>query len=211
MKTLKHHILTLLLCSFALAASAQVNYDIHSTTVSESFDSKDKLTSRRIWASGVRNNEVLNLEMVVDGQNKVTELTINENLVKSPAVKEYKPLTDFVLDYVSKDVKEVTGEVTVGKAVATRFRTDDEPLSESDRMTEAEDKKMVMQLIKSELIKDALIDNPEVFDFMLTFDSLYINAKKQDDAIFKKYSELYRNNTAVPITNGTYFQITQSL
>ncbi|MFK7947083.1 MAG: hypothetical protein AB8G11_05815 [Saprospiraceae bacterium] len=201
MNTIKH-VLSLILLFVSITVFAQSSaYDIHNTTVSEKFNDKDELQSRRIWASGVRDDEVLNMDITVDANNIVKELTINDQKIMPPMVSEFKELTNFVIKYVDGEVQY--------QPVDTKKTTTERPEVEGE-ITE-DDKRALMDLIKENLIKDELIDNPKVFDFMLTYDSLYINAKKQDQAVFKKYSALYERNSAIPLSRGTSFQITQTL
>lgn len=200
MNTLKH-VLSLLLLLSSITIFAQSGYDIHNTTVSEKFNSENELQSRHIWASGVRDEEVLNMEITVDANNNVKELIINEKEIASPMFPAFKDLTNYVIKYVDGEVQY--------KPVDTKKTTTEKPVTEGE-ITD-DDKRALMDLIKNQLIKDELVDNPKVFDFMLTYDSLYINAKKQEETVFKKYKDLYERHSAVPLSRGTYFQITQTL
>lgn len=199
MNTLQH-VLSLLFVLSSIAVFAQSGYEIDNTTVSEKFNSENVLQSRHIWASGVRDKEVLNIDMVVDANDVVKELTINDKEIMPPMFPAFKGLTDYVINYVDNEVQSTpTNETT----------TKDEP-AEKDKLTEG-DKRALMDLIKEELINDELIDNPKVFDFMLTYDSLYINAKKQEQTVFEKYKALYEKYSDAPISRTAYFQITQTL
>lgn len=199
MNTIKH-VLSLLFLLSSITVFAQSGYEIYTTTVSEKFNSEEELKSRRIWASGVRNEEVLNLDFTVDAKNTVTELIINEKNVPAVMIKEYKPMIDYVIKYVDGQVENEPAKTTT---------TTKEP-ADKDKLTES-DKRALMDLIKTELITDKLIDNPDVFDFMLTYDSLYINAKKQDATVFQKYKDLYDKYSDTPLSRTTFFQITQTL
>ncbi len=203
MKTLKG-LLCLCLLTFAYAATAQLNYEIHTTTTSEKFDKDGKLISRHLWSSGVQDNEVLNVDIIVDNHNFVKELTVNDGKINPLMLKEYKMLTDFVINYIDQDIQTAP---TDGSSKTSRI-VSEEPTGE--KLTE-EDKRALMALIKDELIKDALIDNPKVFDFLLTSEHLYINAKKQEEAVFIKYKNLYDKYSDIPLSKTTYFQMTQSL
>jgi len=200
MKILQH-VLSLLLLLSSITAFAQSNYEIQSTTVSEKFDSENVLKSRRIWASGVRDKEVLNIDMVVDANNIVKELTINDKEIIPPRFSIFKGLTNYVIQYVDNEANSTP--------TSEQITREDEP-AENEKLTES-DQRGLMDLIKQELINDELIDNPKVFDFMLTYDSLYINAKKQEQTIFKKYKDLYEKYSDAPLARTAYFQITQTL
>lgn len=191
------------LLTASYGAIAQSDYEIFTTTTSEKFDSEGKLVSRHLWASGVQGEEIINVDIIVDPNNKVKELTVNDNEVKPPMFKEYKSITDYVIAYIDQDIETAP---TDGSSKTTLVG---EPADE-DKATKS-DKKALMNLVKDELVNDKLIDNPDVFDFMLTFDSLYINAKKQDEAVFKKYKALYEKYSTIPLAKTTYFQITQTL
>lgn len=200
MKTLKYS-LSLLFILFVATIYAQSGYEIHNTTVTEKFDSDDVLQSRQIWASGVRDGEVLNMDFTVDANNALQKLIINEKEMPASMFPALKPLTDYVVKYIEEDVQNSTKESEITSA---------EKSSEKDKLTD-DIRRRIVDLIKKELIKDELIENPEVFDFMLTYDSLYINAKKQEAAVFEKYKSLYERYTDGVMTSGTSFQITQSL
>lgn len=201
MKNTLQNVLLLLILFVSISASGQENYEIHSSTVSEKFNSENELQSRHIWATGVQAEEILNIDMTVDVNNKIKELIINDKTILPVMAKEYKAITDYVIAYVDGNVQTAP---TDGSSTTTK-----EPAAE-DKMTDS-DRRALMSLIKAELIKDELIDNPNVFDFMLTFDSLYINAKKQEDAVFTKYKALYDKHSDIPISKITYFQMTQTL
>lgn len=200
MNTFKH-VLSLLLVLSSMTVFAQSGYEIYNTTVSEKFNSDNELQSRHIFASGVRDGVVLNMDFTVDANNIVKELTINDKELPTPMFSAFKGLTDYVIKYVDNEVKDTPAN----EQVATK----EEP-AEKDKLTE-DDKRALMDLIKEELLNDKLIDNPKVFDFMLTYDSLYINAKKQEQTVFEKYKALYEKYSDTPISRTTYFQITQTL
>ena len=200
MNTFKH-VLSLLLVLSSMTIFAQSGYEIYNTTVSEKFNSDNELQSRHIFASGVRDGAVLNMGFTVDANDVVTELIINDKELPASMFSAFKGLTDYVIKYVDNEVKDTPAN----EQVATK----EEP-AEKDKLTE-DDKRALMDLIKEELLNDKLINNPKVFDFMLTYDSLYINTKKQEQTIFEKYKALYEKYSDAPISRTTYFQITQTL
>ena len=159
--------LILLMLSASVVAFAQSGYDIQQTTVTEAFNSNDELQSRNIIANGVRDKEALNIDLTVDSKNTVQALRINDQIISPELFAAFKSLTDYVILYVDE-------EATAGTTTAATTTTS------SAGITAKYDKAALVDIIKTALINDRLIDNPKVFDFMLTHDSLYINAKKQE-------------------------------
>lgn len=82
----------LLLCFFLISTAtfAQTNYEIHTTSTSEKFDSDGNLKSRRIFSSGVHGDEIVNVEMILSPTNTLMELTINDEVIMPLMFKEYK-------------------------------------------------------------------------------------------------------------------------
>lgn len=198
------HVLSVLFLLVSITLFAQAEYEIYTTTISEKFNSEKELQSRRIWTSGTQDKTIFNIDLTVDANNIVRQLTINDAEIIPPRFQDYKDLTEYIIKYIDGEVLNIpTAEKSKTKV------TREEP-AEGDKATDS-DKRALMDLIKVELIKDKLIDNPQVFDFMLTFDSLYINAKKQEQEVFEKYQALYGKYSVVSLSNGTYFQITQTL
>lgn len=180
--------------------------EIYSSSTRNKFNANGDVTQTLIFASGVKNGEVLNVEIILDPAKVITQLKINDKPVIKPRYAEYKKLTDYV-------IAEVTQEPTGKEQTTTRSEIILQPGEEppkADRLTD-DDRRKVMDLIKNELIKDKLISDPKVFDFMLTFDALYINAKKQPQTIFEKYKSFYQKHADIKLTRNTYFQMTQQL
>ena len=190
--------LILLILSASVVAFAQSGYDIQQTTVTEAFNSDDELQSRNIIANGVRDKEALNIDLTVDSKNTVQALRINDQIISPELFAAFKSLTDYVILYVDE-------EATAGTTTAATTTTS------SAGITAKYDKAALVDIIKTALINDQLIDNPKVFDFMLTHDSLYINAKKQEQVVFERYKRLHDAHTNMPLQQSTYFQITQTL
>ena len=190
--------LILLMLSASVVAFAQSGYDIQQTTVTEAFNSNDELQSRNIIANGVRDKEALNIDLTVDSKNTVQALRINDQIISPELFAAFKSLTDYVIQYVDE-------ETTAGTTTAATTTTS------SAGITAKYDKAALVDIIKTALINDRLIDNPKVFDFMLTHDSLYINAKKQEQVVFERYKRLHDAHTNMPLQQSTYFQITQTL
>lgn len=197
----------LLLCFFLISTAtfAQTNYEIHTTSTSEKFDSKGNLKSRRIFSSGIHGDEIVNVEMILSPTNALMELTINDEVIMPLMFKEYKILTDYIISYINKEeqprpAKEVSQTTKI---------VSDDPANEN-QMTD-DDRRRLMNLIKEQLITDNLIENSDVFDFLITGTVLYINGKEQDNAIFIKYKAIYDKYSEVALTKTTYFQITQTL
>ena len=191
--------LILLMLSVSAVAFAQSGYDIQQTTVTEAFNSNNELQSRSISVNGVRDKEALNIDLTVDSKNTVQTLRINDQIISPELFSAFKSLTDYVIQFV--DEEEATAATTTA---ATTTAT-------SSDLTAKYDKATLVDIIKAALINDQLIDNPKVFDFMLTHDSLYINAKKQEQVVFERYKRLHDAHTNMPLQQSTYFQITQTL
>jgi|AntRauTorckE5430_2_1112549.scaffolds.fasta_scaffold09844_3 hypothetical protein len=198
----------LLLCFFfiSVAVSAQpTNYDIHTTSTSEKFDSEGNLKSKRIFSSGVHDEEIVNVEMILSPTNSLMKLTINDESIMPLMFKEYRILTDYIISYVNQEELPL---VPKGVSQTTKVVSDD-PANEN-QLTD-EDRRALMNLIKDELVKDNLIENLDVFDFLITSTALYINGKQQEDTIFTKYKAIYDKYSEVKLSKTTYFQITQTL
>lgn len=136
MNTIKHGLSLLFLLS-TITIFAQSGYEIHNTTVSEKFNNENKLQSRHIWASGVRDEEILNVDFIVDANNVVKELTINDKVIAPPMFSAFKDLTNYVVKYIDGEIENP--------------KTKTNP-TEKEKLTES-DKKALMDLIKNELIK----------------------------------------------------------
>ncbi len=188
----------LLMLSFSVVAFAQSGYEIQQTTVTEQFNSDSELQSRHISANGVRDKEALNIDLTVDSKNTVQALTLNGKAISPELFSAFKSLTDYVIQYVAE-------EPTVAIVAEASF---DGPLMDN---TAKYDRVELAEIIKKSLLADKLVDNPKVFDFMLTHDSLYINAQKQEQLIFERYKRLHDAHTNMPLTKGTYFQLSQTL
>ena len=197
----------LLLCFFLISTAtfAQTNYEIHTTSTSEKFDSKGDLKSRRIFSSGIHGDEIVNVEMILSPTNTLMELTINDEVIMPLMFKEYKILTDYIISYINKEEQPREAQQV---SQTTKIVSDD-PANEN-QMTD-DDRRRLMNLIKEELIADDLIENSDVFDFLITGTVLYINGKEQDNAVFVKYKAIYDKYSEVALTKTTYFQITQTL
>jgi hypothetical protein len=198
----------LLLCFFliSVAAFAQpTNYEIHTTSTSEKFDSDGNLKSKRIFSSGVHGEEIVNVEMILSPSNSLMELTINEENIMPLMFKEYRILTDYIISYINK---EELPPVPKGVSQTTKIVSDD-PANEN-QLTD-EDRRGLMNLIKDELVKDNLIENLDVFDFLITSTALYINGQQKEEAVFIKYKAIYDKYSEVKLSKTTYFQITQTL
>ena len=59
------------------------------------------------------------------------------------------------------------------------------------------------EVIKSELVKDKLVDGT-AYEYRLTAKKLFINGKKQSKKIFNKYSGLHKENNIKLDKNGEY-------
>jgi putative lipase involved disintegration of autophagic bodies len=197
----------LLLCFFLISTAtfAQTNYEIHTTSTSEKFDSKGELKSRRIFSSGIHGDEIVNVEMILSPTNVLMELTINDEVIMPLMFKEYKILTDYIISYINKEEQPAAAK----QVSQTTKIVSDNPANEN-QLTD-DDRRRLMNLIKEQLITDNLIENSDVFDFLITGSALYINGKQQEDTIFVKYKAIYDKYSEVPLTKTTYFQITQTL
>ncbi|NJN77072.1 MAG: hypothetical protein HC803_01045 [Saprospiraceae bacterium] len=198
----------LLLCFvlISLTTLAQpTNYEIHTTSTSEKFDSKGNLKSLRIFSSGVHGEDIVNVEMILSPTYKLIELSINEEAIMPLMFKEYKILTDFIIDYVKQENEPATPKVV---SQVTKIVSDDP--SKENQLSD-DDRRSLMNLIKQELISDDLIGKSDVFDFLITSTALYINGKQQDEPIFLKYKSIYDKYSEVQLSKTTYFQITQTL
>ena len=181
--------------SVSVVAFAQSDYDIQQTTVTETFNNDNELKSRSISVNGVRDKETLNIDLTVDSKNTVQTLRINDQIISPELFSAFKSLTDYVIQFVDEEATAMTATT----------------VSPSSDITAKYDKAALVDIIKAALINDQLIDNPKVFDFMLTHDSLYINAKKQEQVVFERYKRLHDAHTNMPLQQSTYFQITQTL
>ncbi len=181
--------------------------EVLSSSKYDYFDSNNQLKSSKVYASCLQGDRTLQVEMHLNKNNFITDLKINDKDIAKPRIASYKNITDVILAEVNGDDAPTT-EKEITKTKTTVQRPTDPT---SNKQLTPEQRKSLMLLIKKQLIADKLLENTEVFDFMLTFDSLYINAKKQPQTIFEQYRDLYNANTDVPIVNGTYFQITQTL
>ncbi len=197
MKTFKTLFLVLILLS-SVSVFGQINFEIFSTTVSTQYDSKGDLESTRIWASGVRGEDILNVDVRINTKKQIIELMVNDQNIIKPRFGEYQELVNVIVKYVENELQPSpkSNDVTPGPAP-------EQQLSEDDR-------RRIAEFIRSELLADTLIDDPEVFDFLLTGDSLYVNAKKQPKNMFIKYKEIYEEYATIPLTPTTFFQLTQS-
>jgi hypothetical protein len=197
----------LLLCFFLISVGtfAQTNYEIHTTSTSEKFDSDGNLKARKIFSSGIHGEEIVNVEMALSPTNSLIRLTINDEVIMPLMFKEYKILTDYIISYVNKEEEPF---VAKGVSQTTKIVSDD-PANEN-QLTD-DDRRRLMSLIKDELVKDNLIENLDVFDFLITSTALYINGKEQQEAIFIKYKAIYDKYSEVKLSKTTYFQITQTL
>lgn len=181
--------------------------EVLSSSKYDYFDSNNQLKSSKIHASCVQGNKTMQIEMKLDKNNFITDLKIDDKVIAKPRISSYRNLTDVILAEVNADDVPVTEKETTRTKTLVQRPTD----PTSDKQLTPEQRKSLMMIIKKQLMADKLLENTEVFDFMLTFDSLYINAKKQSQIVFEQYRDLYNANTDVPIVNGTYFQITQTL
>lgn len=202
MKMLKNVFLLLFLC-LSISVSAQVDYDISTIIVDEKFDSKQQLVARKIRSYGTQKAEELNVEIIVNTSNAVKELTVNGKKVMPLMFKEYRILTDYVINYADTERElEKPKANAVVKVVGQNLK---EKLSESKKQT-------LLDTIKKELINDRMIENEsQPFDFSMTGNYLFLNGEKQADAIFKKYKQVYDRLCDIPLSKTTYFQITQTL
>lgn len=202
MRMLKNTLLILFLF-LSLSVSAQVEYDISTIIVDEKFNSKQKLIARKIRSYGTQGTEDLKVEIIVNPNNAVKELTINDKKVMPLMFKEYRFLTDYVISYADTEQElEKPKANAVVKVVGQNLQ---QKLNENE-------KQVLLDTVKKELIDDKMIDNESTpFDFSLTGNYLFLNGQKQDDIIFQKYKQVYDRLCEIPLSKTTYFQITQTL
>lgn len=197
------NVFLLLFLFLSVAASAQVNYDIKKITIDEKFDNRNKLIARTIRSKGTQGEEILQVEVVVNPTNQVKSLIINNEIVMPLMIREYKILTDYIINYADTDreLERPKGNASV-KVVGQNLK---EKLTESD-------KKILLTTVKKELLDDSILKvNNEPFDFSLTVNYLFFNGQKQETHIFLKYKKVYEGLCDIPLSKTTYFQITQML
>lgn len=202
MKTLKN---TLLLFSLFLSitVSAQIDYDISNIIVDEKFDNKSRLIARTIRSYGKQGEEELKVRIIVNPKNAVKELTVNDKKIMPLMFKEYRFLTDYVINYADREhVFEKPKGNAVTKVVGQNLKT---------KLTK-DDEELLLKTMKKELLNDGIIsaDN-EPFDLSLTGNDLFINAQRQEKQVFQKYKGIYDKLSNIPLSKTTYFQITQTL
>lgn len=202
MKILKN-VFLLLISFLSISVSAQVDYDISTIIVDEKFDSKQELIARKIRSYGTQQEESLKVEIIVDPNNRVKELIVNEKKIMTLMLKEYRILTDYVINYA--DTERELEKPKANAVVKVVGQNLDAKLTESDKLT-------LLDTIKKELINDQIVGNEsEPFDFSLTGHALFINGKRQEEDIFNKYKQIYDRLAEIQLSKTTYFQITQTL
>lgn len=199
---LQNALLLSILC-FALSASAQPDYDIATVTIDEKFDNNDELIARKIRSTGSQNGQELRVEITVDPNNIVKELIVNEKKVMPLMFKEYRILTDYVINYADTERELEKPKANAVVKVVGQHLT--KKLSESE-------KQMILGLLKKELINDGMLtDESEPFDFSMTGNYLFFNGERQSEATFHKYKAIYDEYCEIQLSKTTYFQITQTL
>lgn len=199
---LKNALLLSMLC-FAFSAFAQTDYDISTVIVDEKFDNNDRLIARKIRAVGLQNEQELKVEITVDPHNIVKELVVNNKKVMPLMFKEYRILTDYVINYADTERELEKPKANAVVKIVGQHLT--KKLSESEKQT-------ILGILKKELIHDGMLaDESEPFDFSMTGNYLFFNGKRQSDAIFLKYKAIYDNYCEIQLSKTTYFQITQTL
>lgn len=205
MITKKSFVLLLLLITSIVTCFAQTGYEITHTSISEKFNHKDVLISKRIWATGKQGESDFSVELIINPKGRVMNLTINEEKIKPLFFKEYRLLTDYLIDYVKKEQEYVEPVQTRG---LVRVVSDDPNVS---KLLTDDIKKQLITNFKKELIADNLVENISIFQLMITSSALYINGIQQPESTFLKYKSIYDQYSPVPLSKKTYFQIMQSL
>lgn len=187
----------------SIAASAQVDYDISMITVDEKFDNQQQLIARTIRSYGTQGDENLRVEIIIDPKNTVKKLIVNDKKVMPLMFKEYRILTDYVINYADTERElEKPQANAIVKVVGQNL---------TEKLTE-NDKKLLLDTIKKELIGDEMLsDESQPFDFSLTGNDLFFNGTRQTNEVFKKYKNLYDRLANIQLSKTTYFQITQTL
>lgn len=67
--------------------------------------------------------------------------------------------------------------------------------------------KHFMEVLTNELLRDQLISDKEDFEFQFKDGKLYINGKKQSNAVYKKYKNLYEKTTGNNLNEDGNFRI----
>lgn len=94
-----------------------------------------------------------------------------------------------------------------------KMRVDEDKMREQEaqmRKQEAEMREQMdlfMEVLVSELIRDKLISDIDDYEFQFKNKKLYINGKKQPDAVFKKYKKLYEKATGKNLDDNRNFRI----
>jgi hypothetical protein len=202
---IKKSLLLFGLIIFSLLGFAQTNYEIETTSTSENFNSKGELISKRVWASGTQGGDKMDVELILSPRGKVMKLTINGEKVKPLFFKEYRILTDYLIDYVRKEKEYVAPVQTRGLVRVVSDNPDASKLLTDDK------KEKLIKKFKEELLLDELVEDIQVFQLMITSSDLYINGKEQTEDMFLKYKAIYDEHSPVALSKTTYFQIMQSL
>ena len=119
--------------------------------------------------------------------------------------KEYRILTDYLIDYVRKEKEYVAPVQTRGLVRVVSDNPDASKLLTDDK------KEKLIKKFKEELLLDELVEDIQVFQLMITSSDLYINGKEQTEDMFLKYKAIYDEHSPVALSKTTYFQIMQSL
>lgn len=202
---IKKILLLLSFIAFAVIGFSQTNYEIETTATSEKFNSEGQLISKRLWVKGTQNNEKMEVELILNPRGKVMNLTINDEKVKPLFFKEYRILTDYLIDYIKKEKEYVEPVQTRGLVRVVSDNPDADKLLTDDK------KEKLIERFKKELVQDNLVEDIQVFQLMITSSALYINGKEQAPEMFVKYKALYDEHSPVALSKTTYFQIMQSL
>jgi len=202
---IKKYLLLICFVITSFIGIAQTNYEIETTATSEKFNSKGELISKRLWATGTQGGEKMEVELILSPRGKVMNLKINDEKVKPLFFKEYRILTDYLIDYVKKEKEYVAPVQTRGLVRVVSDNPD------ASKLLTEEKKIKLIERFKEELLIDKLVDNIQVFQLMITSSALYINGKEQSQDMFIKYKAIYDEHSPVALSKTTYFQIMQSL
>ena len=194
---IKNTLFTLLCLLFAGSIFAQKNekMDIHTFQQYKSEHTNPEKNRTTLLISGVQNDEVLNLKMVTTNLG-ITELELNDISIVTDEIRNYKVLTDFILDYAEMPRQTVAKEEII---------VDKSP-------KEVDYKGDINGAIIAELIKDEFItEETNVYDVVIAYDKMFFNGQKQSDAISKRYRALYEKLSGKTLKPTTYFHMSQSL
>lgn len=108
---------------------------------------------------------------------------------------------------VRKEIREEREKAFKEREKIREKTMEERAIAMEKRKEKMEKHEAFMKKLKTQLLRDKLINNEKEFEFKMSGSELYIDGKKQPEEVFKKYKALFEKQSGQPFTGQFHISI----